>query len=86
MSKSAARKFLTLEQVAEELNVGIPQIRALVRSGDLRAFQVGGRGLWRVSTIDLENYILHAYEVTAKRIATGQVEQESGTSEDEPSP
>lgn len=39
-----ARRFLTIEQVAEELSVGIPQIKALVKSGELRGFQVGGRG------------------------------------------
>jgi excisionase family DNA binding protein len=38
------RRFLTVEQVSEELNVGVPQIRALLRGGELKAIQVGGRG------------------------------------------
>lgn len=37
------RRFLTIEQVAEELNVGIPIVRALLKSGELRGFQIGGR-------------------------------------------
>jgi excisionase family DNA binding protein len=37
------RRFLTIEQVAEELNVGMPMVRTLVRTGELRALQVGGR-------------------------------------------
>jgi excisionase family DNA binding protein len=38
------RRFLTIEQTAEELNVSDSQIRALLRTGDLRGIQVGGRG------------------------------------------
>ncbi|WP_354174544.1 excisionase family DNA-binding protein [Arthrobacter sp. UYEF36] len=66
-------RFLTIEQVAEELNVGLPQIRALLKSGELRGIQVGGKNLWRIGRIDVENYIEAAYEQTARRIATGEV-------------
>jgi excisionase family DNA binding protein len=45
------RRFLTIEQVAEELNVGQTLVRALVRSGELRGIQIGGRGIWRVATV-----------------------------------
>lgn len=38
------RRFLTTEQAAEELNVSSNQIRALLKTGELRAIQVGGRG------------------------------------------
>jgi excisionase family DNA binding protein len=37
------RRFLTIEQAAEELNVKPNQIRALLRAGELRGIQVGGR-------------------------------------------
>ncbi|WP_083435400.1 helix-turn-helix domain-containing protein [Pseudarthrobacter siccitolerans] len=37
------RRFLTTQQVAEELNVSSNQIRALLKTGQLRAIQVGGR-------------------------------------------
>jgi excisionase family DNA binding protein len=64
-------RFLTVEQVAEELNVGIPTVRMLLKSGELRGIQIGGRGLWRVAAVDLEGYIADAYRVTAERIAAG---------------
>lgn len=37
------RRFL-ITQAAEELNVNQNQIRALLRTGELRGIQVGGRG------------------------------------------
>lgn len=43
VDKNAAR-FLTIEQVAEELNVRASQIRALLKTGELRGIQIGGRG------------------------------------------
>ncbi|WP_442862060.1 helix-turn-helix domain-containing protein [Arthrobacter sp. H-02-3] len=37
-------RMLTLDQVKEVLNVNTPLVYALVRSGELRAAQFGGRG------------------------------------------
>ncbi|WP_342451743.1 excisionase family DNA-binding protein [Arthrobacter sp. H16F315] len=37
-------RFLTIEQVAEELNVGLPTVRMLLKYGELRGTQIGGRG------------------------------------------
>jgi excisionase family DNA binding protein len=37
-------RFLTVEQVADELNVGLPTVRMLLKSGELRGIQIGGRG------------------------------------------
>jgi prophage regulatory protein len=68
-------RFLTVEQVAEELNVGVPQIRTLLKTGELRGIQVGGKNLWRIGRIDVEDYIEAAYEQTARRIATDEVDQ-----------
>ena len=55
-------RFMTLEDVATYLAVSVPQAYALVRSGDLPAIKVGGRGVWRVDRKQLEDYIdrLHA--------------------------
>lgn len=44
MTEEPRRRFLTIEQAAEELNVGTPIIRGLVKSGELRGIQIGGRG------------------------------------------
>ncbi|MGY4542513.1 excisionase family DNA binding protein [Arthrobacter sp. UYNi723] len=65
-------KMLTLDQVQEILNVGKPMVYTLVKSGELRAAQFSGRGIWRVREDDLAAYIDAAYEKTAERIATGQ--------------
>lgn len=66
-------KMLTLDEVQEVLNLGKPLVYALVKSGELRAAQFGGRGIWRVRQDDLAAYIEAAYEKTAERIASGQI-------------
>ncbi len=63
------KRFLTLPDVQEVLNISSPQAYALVRSGDLPAIQVGGRGQWRVEASELENYIARQYEATRQRIS-----------------
>jgi len=57
-------RFLTLTDVAELLNISAAQTYALVRSGDLPAIKVGGRGQWRVETTELEAYIQRMYAQT----------------------
>ena len=64
----AERRFLTLADVGEVLNISSSQTYALVRSGELPAIQVGGRGQWRVETRVLEEYIVRAYEKTASAV------------------
>jgi excisionase family DNA binding protein len=61
-------RFLTREQVADELNVSVAQAYALIRRGELRALKIGGRGVWRVQRSDLEEYIQRTYEETSKWI------------------
>lgn len=65
-------RFLTPTQVADELNVKPNQVHVLIKAGDLRAFQVGARGMWRIGRQDLEDYIAEAYRRTAGRIAAGE--------------
>jgi excisionase family DNA binding protein len=55
------QRFLKLTDVAEILNVTSRQVYALVRSGDLRGIQVGGRQQWRVEASELEDYIQRQY-------------------------
>jgi excisionase family DNA binding protein len=57
-------RFLTLADVCDVLNVSASQAYALVRSGELRAIKVGGRGQWRVESAELERYIQRAYDQT----------------------
>lgn len=47
-------------------------VRALVRSGEIRAIQVGGKGTWRVEREEFEAYIQRCYEQTDARIAENQ--------------
>jgi excisionase family DNA binding protein len=55
-------RFLTLADTAEVLNISASQAYALVRSGELPAIKVGGRGQWRVERSVLESYIEAKYE------------------------
>ena len=57
-------RFYTLEDVATILNVRVAQVYALVRSGDLPAVKLGGRGVWRVDRGQLEEYIERMHEQT----------------------
>lgn len=66
-------RFLTLADVAEVLNVSSAQAYALVRSGDLPAIKVGGRGQWRVEATVLEEYIQRGYEQTRSHVAGGHL-------------
>ncbi|ALU40528.1 excisionase [Kocuria flava] len=68
------QRFLTLADVAEILNVSASQARALVRSGELPAIQVGGRGQWRVEKVKLEEYITRGYERTAEAVRAGSLD------------
>lgn len=54
-------RFLTLQQVADELNVSHAQVYALVRDRSLVAVKIGGRGQWRVERSRLEEYIGRLY-------------------------
>ena len=60
-------RFLKLSDVQEILNISSPQAYALVRSGELPAIQVGGRGIWRVERAELEAYIERQYQATREQ-------------------
>ena len=65
---AAGPRFLTLPDVAEILNTSLAQVTALVRRGDLRALQIGGRGQWRVEATELEDFIQRMYAETEARL------------------
>jgi excisionase family DNA binding protein len=64
------RRFLQLADVAEVLNISSAQVYALVRSGELPAIKIGGRGQWRVEASELEAYIARMYEETRDFVTT----------------
>ena len=61
-------RFLTLPDVAEMLSTSVAQVYAMVRRGDLPAIKIGGRGQWRVSETDFEEYIAQQRAETRKFI------------------
>jgi excisionase family DNA binding protein len=65
----AEQRFLTLSDVADVLNISASQTYALVRSGELPAIKIGGRGQWRVERDQLESYIQRMYHQTKEFVA-----------------
>jgi excisionase family DNA binding protein len=61
-------RFLTLTDVAEILQISSSQAYALVRSGELPAIQIGGRGQWRVEQLMLDQYIDNKYAETRRLV------------------
>jgi len=66
----AAARFLTMEEVAQELAVTESQVYHMVRSGELPAIKIGGRGQWRIERARLEAYIAQKYDETAEFVRT----------------
>jgi excisionase family DNA binding protein len=66
---SPSPRFLTIEDVALELATSKSQIYALLRSGDLKGIQIGGRSQWRIERVKLEEYIQEAYRRAGDALA-----------------
>ena len=50
-------RYVKLDEVAAYLSVSVPQVYALVRSGELPAIKIGGRGVWRVDRTKLDVWL-----------------------------
>ena len=77
----AEQRFLTLADVADILNTSVSQVYALVRSKELLAIKIGGRGQWRVERDQLEDYIRRMYEQTSDFLAEHPFVEADGTSD-----
>jgi len=75
-------RFLQLEDVAEELAVSQSQVYHMVRSGELPAIKIGGRGQWRVEREKLEAYIASKYTETAEWVRENPLSSKDGDSAD----
>ena len=73
-------RFLTLDDVAEILNVSWSQAYALVRRKELIAIQIGGRGQWRVEVDELERFIQQKYA----EARAGTVPEAAAPDDDQP--
>lgn len=67
-----SRRFIPLTEVSEVLGVSAAQAYALVRSGELPAIKVGGRGQWRVEVDELDAYIERMYAQTRELVRRGE--------------
>lgn len=67
------QRFLTIADVAEQLQLSAQAVRALIKSGDLPAIQVGARKLWRIESSALDTYIERQYEATRTMIKEGKL-------------
>ena len=74
---TGARRFYTLAQLAETLATSKAQVYALVRSGELPAIKIGGRGQWRVEHAQIEAWIEAKYVETRQFIADNPVNPSS---------
>ncbi|OZV83076.1 DNA-binding protein [Micromonospora echinospora] len=68
-------RFLLLSDVAAELNVTDSQVYHMVRSGELPAIKIGGRGQWRVERARLEEYIQRKYAETAEWVRSNPLNE-----------
>lgn len=64
------QRFLQLADVCEVLNISSSQAYALVRSGDLPAIRIGGRGQWRIEASELEAFIQRKYTETREHVTS----------------
>ena len=71
-SRPDGPRFLQLADVADVLNTSAAQVYALVRSGELPAIKIGGRGQWRVEASELESYIERMYAQTREFVSNHQ--------------
>lgn len=67
-------RFLTIADVCEELNLSAATVRAMLKSGELKGIQMGGKRTWRISADELEAYIEREYQATQERVKQGLVQ------------
>lgn len=65
------QRFYSLADVAEVLSISMSQVRSLVRSGELRGIQIGGKGTWRIEDQQLQDYIDRMYAQNEERLRAG---------------
>jgi len=69
-------RFLTLTDVAEELQISTAAVRTMVLKGELEAFQIGGRGQWRIDSEKFEKFIEQLHQEQRQRVQAEQQQTE----------
>ncbi len=62
-------KLMTVEQVADRLQVNEQTVRRWLREGELMGVPFGGRTGWRVSEEDLQAFLDRQREKATKKLA-----------------
>lgn len=74
---ASEHQFLTATDVAETLKVDVRVVWGLLKSGELRGFQVGGRKMWRIDPSELDDYVARQYERAAEATTNPSVTSET---------
>jgi excisionase family DNA binding protein len=74
-----SEEWLTVTDVAQILNIGMPQTYSLLRDGEIVGIQIGGRKIWRVQRKEVDAYI--ARELAKARERAGRRSGEAATHE-----
>ena len=75
MSALLTRRFLTVKDVAELIQVGEATVRQWIKQGELNAIDVGRE--WRVAPRDLEDFI-ERHSVRSKTVLPNDSDSSSG--------
>ena len=62
-------RYLSIQQVAQRLNIGQAAVRDWVRTGRLPATKIGTR-VWRVREVDLERFLAAQQQSPAREAPT----------------
>ena len=57
MAQERAGPLLTVEEVAERLNLHVESVRRYIRAKELKAIKFGNRGGYRITEEDLQAFI-----------------------------
>lgn len=49
----------------------------MLKTGQLKGIQIGGRNVWRIGRHDLEDFIQDAYRQVSERIAAGNLDEDA---------
>lgn len=53
--------FFTIADLSDMLRVSPGAVRNLINHGEIKAIQIGGRGLWRIEASAFEEYLKRQY-------------------------
>ena len=63
--------WLTVEQVAERLQIHVDTVRRALRDGRMRGYKLSRKSGWRIRTSDADRYVTDAESLTAEDAPNG---------------